>query len=214
MPEREPPNQQDRKVFCIGRNKTGTTSLAAALKNAGLQVGSQPIGERLIHDWSIRRFDRIVRLCKSAQAFQDIPFSLPYTFEIIDFCFPGSKFILSVRRNEDEWYESLIRFHTKIVGKGRVPTPDDLKNFSYQHKGWVWNTMQLVYGIDENTLYDEHIYKRHYRKHNESVLEYFQHRADDLLVINLADEQAESNLATFLGVANSQGLLPHLNRTG
>ena len=83
-------------MFCIGRNKTGTTSLEAALKKAGLRVGSQPIGESLIYDWSARRFDRIVELCRSAEAFQDDPFSLPYTFEILDFFIPAVK-IYTVR---------------------------------------------------------------------------------------------------------------------
>jgi len=73
--------------------------------------------------------------------------------------------------------------------------------------------MKLVYGIDENTLYDEHIYKQHYTKHKDSVLEYFKNRAEDLLVINLAHEQAENDLGRFLGVANRERLLPHLNRT-
>ncbi|NIA69270.1 hypothetical protein HBA54_11775 [Pelagibius litoralis] len=213
MNGQEMSTRHDAKVFCIGRNKTGTTSLGAVLKKAGFLLGNQAAGESLIYDWGAGRFDRIVDLCKSAQAFQDIPFSLPKTFEVLDASFPGSRFILSVRKNADEWYGSVIRFHTKIVGKGRVPTPEDLKNFGYRHRGWIWNNMKLVYGIDENTLYDERIYKQHYDQHNEQVIEHFRQRPDDLLVVNLSDEQAECRLGTFLGLSNFEGLLPHLNRT-
>ena len=205
--------RQDGKVFCIGRNKTGTTSIAMALTNAGYRVGDQSIGERLIYDWADRKFDRIIDFCNSAQAFQDIPFSLPHTFQVLDSCFPHAKFILSVRGSADEWYNSLIRFHTKIVGKGRIPTPKDLKEFPYRQKGWLWDNMRIVYEIDENTLYDAALYKRHYDQHNDAVREYFRNRPDDLLEINLRHACAEQQLGAFLGVADSDGLLPHLNRT-
>ena len=152
-------------------------------------------------------------LCLSAQVFQDIPFSLPFTFELLDFSFPGAKFILSVRGSADEWYDSLIRFHTKIIGKGRTPNPDDLKEFPYHQKGWIWDNMRFVYGIDEETLYSKEIFKKHYIVHNETVIDHFRNRPDDLLVINLNDSQAEGRLGEFLGAPGLRGFLPHLNRS-
>ncbi|NKB49661.1 MAG: hypothetical protein GKS02_09930 [Alphaproteobacteria bacterium] len=204
---------QNQKIFCIGRNKTGTTSLGAALQNAGLTLGSQNTGESLVYDWAARKFDRIVEFARSAQAFQDVPFSLPYTYQILDHSFPGSKFILSVRDNEDQWYASAVRFHTKIIGQNRIPTADDLKNFMYHHQGYVWDVTRLTYGINEETLYDEKIFKSHYLRHNYAVREYFRYRPRDLLVINLADDQAEARLGSFLGLESFAGILPHLNKS-
>src|SRR5207248_6822925 len=120
-------SRRKKKVFCIGQNKTGTTSMAAALAQLGYKVGEQSVAELLIKDWSRRDFRRIVRYCASADAFQDIPFSLDYTYQAVDCAYPGSKFILTVRSSGDEWYASLIRFHTKIIGKNRLPTAADLK---------------------------------------------------------------------------------------
>lgn len=80
-----------KKIFCIGRNKTGTTSLAKALKNLGYRVGKQGKAERLLDDWGRRDFRQIVRYCKWADAFQDVPFGLDYSYQVLDYAFRGSK---------------------------------------------------------------------------------------------------------------------------
>jgi hypothetical protein len=59
------------KVFCVGRNKTGATSMAAAFADLGLVVGRQAWAERLAFDWARRDFRRLFRYCLTAQAFQD-----------------------------------------------------------------------------------------------------------------------------------------------
>src|SRR5690606_4675563 len=101
------------KIFCIGRNKTGTTSLKVALRDLGYSIGSQRAAEHLIEDWGQRDFRRLVKLVSTADAFQDIPFSYDYTFQAMDAAFPGSKFILSIRDSPEQWYESLVRFTQK-----------------------------------------------------------------------------------------------------
>lgn len=202
-----------QKVFCIGQNKTGTTSVEAVLKQLGYKMGKQEKAELLIHDWAKRDFKEIVKFCRSADAFQDIPFSNDFTYEILDYAFPDSKFILTVRNNKDEWFESITRFHTKLIGKGRVPTVNDLKDFSYRYKGWMWENMQLKYGIDETTLYDYKIYTDQYERHNQSVREYFKYRPDDLLVLNLSDSDAMKQLHDFLGYDFDGSTMPHLNKS-
>ncbi|MBV8658420.1 MAG: hypothetical protein JO142_11400, partial [Burkholderiales bacterium] len=77
-----------RKVFCIGHNKTGTTSIDVALRSAGYRAGTQIEGERLIDDWAHGRFERIIDLCCQGDAFQDIPFSLKHTYRVLDETFP------------------------------------------------------------------------------------------------------------------------------
>ena len=77
------------KVFCIGENKTGTTTVEAVLASLGYKIGSQEKGERLLRAWAVRNFEPIVKLCKTADAFQDIPFSSDFTYEILDYVFPN-----------------------------------------------------------------------------------------------------------------------------
>lgn len=201
------------KIFCVGRNKTGTTSLEAALQSLGFRMGLQARGEMLKRDWARRDFSRIVGLCRTADAFQDVPFSYDYTFQALDLHFPGSKFILTVRDSPEQWYDSQVRSHTNIVNKGQLPTADDLKAFSYRYKGYLWESEQLIYGIDEKTLYDKEIYISHYLNHNRQVIEYFRYRPDDLLILNVAEMGTMEKLCTFLGVEFRGQKMPHLNKS-
>ena len=198
------------KVFCIGRNKTGTTSLEAVFALLGFRLGNLFAGQRLISAWGRRDFKPITDFCLTASAFQDIPFSLSFTYQALDQAYPSSKFILTVRESPDEWFQSLTRFHTKIVGKGRLPTAADLQEFA---NGWLWRTQQLILGIDAQTLYSPEIYKAHYLAHNGQVVDYFRHRPADLLVINLGDKDAMERLCSFLGFSGGGLKIPHLNRS-
>ena len=77
------------KVFCIGANKTGTTSIAALLESLGYRLAPQIEAERMIDDWSRRDFRRLLKFCEKYDAFQDVPFSLDYTFQAFDTYFPA-----------------------------------------------------------------------------------------------------------------------------
>lgn len=201
------------KVFCVGWNKTGTTSVEHALRGFGLRMGDQPAAEMLLEDWARRDFRRVIELCRSADAFQDIPFSLPYTFQAVDAAFPGSKFILTMRDSPEQWYESLTRFHTKIVGKGRLPTAADLRAFSYRYPGFVWRYHELVHAADETTLYQRDRYITHYAVHNHQIIEYFRFRPGTLLVLNLKQTDAMQQLCAFLGIPYTGQQMPQLNKT-
>jgi hypothetical protein len=201
------------KIFCVGRNKTGTTSLEQALRGLGYQLGNQRQGELLLDDWARRDFRRIVELARSADAFQDLPFSLPFTYQALDAAFPGSKFILTLRSNPQDWYDSVVRFHSAIVGKSVPPRADELRAFGYVYPGWLLKCQQLAYGVSEQMIYDRDIYMRHYVMHSLNVVDYFRFRTDQLLVLNLAEPNAMDKLCRFLDIEYTGQAMPHLNRT-
>lgn len=188
-----------QKIFVIGRNKTGTTSIAKALRDLGFRMGDQRRGELLLHEWARRDFRKLVRLCRTAQAFQDAPFSYPFTFQALDAAFPGSKFVLSVRSSSQQWYRSVVRYHSKLFGKGGIPTADDLRNADYCYRGFMYEMVRLVYGTKPDDLYDEATLIDHYEWHNRSVMEYFRGRERDLLVLDVAQEGAHRRLCEFVG---------------
>jgi hypothetical protein len=200
-----------KKIFCIGANKTGTTSMEAVFNSLGLKVGKQSVAELFIHDWAKQDYRKIIRYCRWADAFQDLPFSYPDTYKAMDKAFPGSKFILTIRNNADEWFDSLVRFHTKIVGKERIPTADDLRQFNYRYPGFLWDSARWRYGADESTLYDRELYTGCYEEHNRKIREYFKGRPDDLLELNVADADAMERLVRFLGYPYTGQKMPHLN---
>lgn len=188
--------------------------MSSVLRALGYRIGNQADAELLLEDWAVRDFRRIVAHCKSADAFQDIPFSLSYTFQVLDHEFPNSKFILTVRESAEQWYDSLTRFHARIVCKGNtLPTVEDLKNFPYRSKGYLWQAARLIYGVDEQAPYDRARYIAQYVKHNENVREYFRHRRSSLLELNLAHVDAADRLAQFLEVDRAEVRIPHLNRS-
>lgn len=201
------------KVFCVGANKTGTTSIRKVFESLGLKVGRQHTAELFIHDWARQDYRKIISYCRGAEAFQDMPFSYPNTYEAMDKAFPGSKFILTVRKNSDEWFDSLIRFHTKGVKKGRIPTADDLREYPYLYPGFLWDAQRLRYGVDESTLYDREIYTRAYEEHNRNIRNYFKNRPSDFLELNVADDDAMERLVKFLGYLYTGQKMPHVNST-
>lgn len=207
------PNGNSPKIFCIGSGKTGTTSMKAALKTLGYRMGDQATAELLIEAWAVRAFDPVIAYCHSADAFQDIPFCLDYTYVALDQAFPGSKFVLTVRTSSAEWFESMVRSHTRIVGRNRVPTADDLKAFPYRHVGWIWRAHTLIYGCDESSLFDRDLYVRQYESHAAGVCDYFRHRPGDLLVLDLSVSGAMDRLCEFLGRPSAGLAMPHLNRS-
>jgi hypothetical protein len=202
-----------QKIFCVGHNKTGTTSIQTVLGDFGFMVGAQGEAEILMADWIVRDFRRIIEYCKTADAFQDVPFSLGFTYQIMDHAFPGSKFILTVRNNVDEWYDSLIGFYSKITSTQGIPTADDLKKYTGGGEGWLWRFQKHVYGATEETLFNENLYKSYYTNYNNQVVEYFRYRPQDLLILNLSDRSAMERLCKFLGIKYTGQAMPHLNKS-
>lgn len=212
--EREPSSPlHGEKIFCIGFNKTGTTSVRVALEELGYKVGNQPEAEMFVDDWARRDFARIIDYCSTADAFQDIPFSLPFTYQAVDAAFPGSRFILTVRADSEVWYRSLKTFHAKLFGEGRTPSVGDLARADYRFKGWALLVMEKVFACPTGDPYDKECLVRAYETHNAMVREYFRHRPADLLMINLAARDAYHQFCAFLGKpAHGRGF-PWLNRS-
>jgi len=201
------------KVFCIGKNKTGTTSMKRAFVELGYVAGNQRLAELLVYDWARRDFRQLFRYCLTAQAFQDFPFSYPFTFQALDQHFRGSKFILTVRDSAEQWYESLVSFHSKIWGHGRVPTIEDLKEARYVFKGYAYEVYHLNSQTPPDDPYNREILIAGYRAYNHAVKDYFRHRPDDLLVLKVAEPGAYDRLCDFLGKPRMGKDFPHENKT-
>ena len=198
------------KIFCIGRNKTGTTSLKTALSDLGYRMGNQRRAERLIRHYRDRNWEPIIEYCYSADAFQDVPFSLPFTFAVMDRAFPESKFVLSVR-NPDEWYSSYVRHQKKVVGTDELPTVDELRAHPYVWEGWLYDVKRWT-GRPEEKFYDEDFLKEQYVRYNRNVKDYFRFK-DNLLTINVAEEGAYQELCSFLGRDPLYDRMPWENKT-
>ena len=164
------------KVFCVGFQKTGTTSLEAALKMLGYSVAS--IFGR---DWPIEKLRRDyvqtgLEIALNHDAVEDMPWPLMY--RELDEAFPGSKFILTWRE-PDRWIKSIVSHF------GANPAV----------------LQQFTYGDDAPFPVGHEDHYRHvYEMHNAEVRAYFRDRPDDLLEMNLTQGDGWEKLCAFLTV--------------
>ena len=172
------------KVFCIGFHKTGTTSLAVALRMLGYRVtGPNGTKDPEIADKVHTMADR---LAHEYDAFQDNPW--PVLYREMDEKWPGSKFILT-RRSADAW----IRSQVKDFGLRETPM-----------RRWIYGV-----GCPEG---NEEIFVARYERHNREVLQYFRQRPDDLLLLDLPRGDGWPELCGFLQCAIPDAPFPHANR--
>jgi len=208
-----PSPKHDHKVFGIGYGKTGTTSLRRALQELGYVIGNQPDAEMLFFDWAQNDSDKIIDYCKTADAFQDSPFCCDGMYEPLDAMFPNSKFILTVRDTPEQWFESLVRFHTKLFSsdKQNPPTQSDLQHATYRCQGFVHDAHCLMF--NESHLYEKARYIEQYKCHIDAVQKYFGHRQNDLLILNVSRADAYKCLCQFLEKPIRNKTFPWLNKT-
>jgi hypothetical protein len=156
------------KVFAIGFNKSGTTSLHTLFMSMKL-ISYHGTAWRDCADMNLlRTYD-----CFS----DDMPKDLPK----LDKTFPGSRFILQVR-DLRSWIYSRLAHIERERAQGVYGGPDwDLTEYAI--RAWI--------------------VKRH--NYHLFVLSYFQHRPDDLLLVNfIRDEDAAQKVCVFLGHAGSR----------
>lgn len=176
------------KVFCIGLNKTGTTSLHEALVALGyrsLHWGGPETPPSVAR--AVRERVPLLTYLGDYEAFSDIQ-SLVLMFDRLDAEYPGSRFIFTTR-DRDSWLRSrahhvernIVR-HAKGEYTGTFLTVD--------HEGW----MDL------------------FRNHEERVRAHFADRPDDLLVMDIPGGDGYEPLCSFLGLPQPSDPFPWRQR--
>lgn len=201
------------KVFCIGQNKTGTTSLQKFFEDHGFRVGDQPTAELLMDDYIARNWKPILKYCETAEVFQDVPFSNDYLYVLLDHHFPNAKFILTERDSPEQWYNSITKFHAKLFGfKGHVPSKEDLQKATYRYKGFLWKTFYEKFGELEGDIYNKEHLISIYNDRNKRIKQYFNNKSN-FLVINLSNPDAIQKLANFIQIKPMYSEMPWENKT-
>ena len=169
------------KVFCIGFQKTGTSSVRDALQTLGYKV--RGVYGRDVELEALREtyVERGLELATQFDAVEDMPW--PLLYKQLDEHFPGSKFILTWRET-DRWYSSISGHF------GDQP----------------YHIQQLTYGDDAPApVGHEQRYRSVYEAHNAEVRDYFRDRPEDLLVMNLEDGDGWDQLGAFLNITTPGG---------
>jgi hypothetical protein len=206
------------KVFCIGYNKTGTTSIGKMLSDFGYNVAPQrPFEDFYVKDLTLKNKPSLFDLIEKYDAFQDIPFSKSNYYLKIYEKYPNSKYILTIR-DAKKWFASLIRFHKKLGIP--VDNKDSFLKLNKNNKFYNYliflSQKEKIKNKDElswDMLYDESHYISLYEKRNQEIINFFKEKPN-LLVIDLSKEKNDFKIRNFLDLKEKKPKkIPHLNRT-
>jgi hypothetical protein len=176
------------KIFGIGLSKTGTTTLGECGRILGYRC--KACDRELLKDVILgNNFTGIKEEVKKNDLFQDWPW--PLIYKELDLMFPESKFILTVRKNEEIWLDSLKKHSMR--GHPVRPCRDLAYGYNYP------------YGHEK-----EHL--EFYRRHNDNVRSFFKGRDNDFIEICWDKGHGWNELCAFLGKDILDVPFPHENK--
>ena len=207
--------RENTKIFCIGLNKTGTTSWTEAMHELGYRIGNERCGEILLEPCAEEDYVELRRLCETGEVFQDIPFNLPGVYRAVHSKYPDAKFVLTVRNSTEQWYASITRFHGKLWSSevDAPPSPSDLRQTRYIHQGWPAIGMSKVFQMKDDEPYARERLCRYYEKYNREAVEYFENHKDQFIILNVGKKGELNRLREFLNKPQTDGEFPWKNKT-
>jgi hypothetical protein len=172
------------RIFGIGYQKTATTSLHHALEILGYESAHWKSAHWAKAIWRDMTRQGYSNVLERSYAACDFPIALLY--RQLDAAYPGSKFILTTRRN-GEWLKSVEDHWNPAVNTFRAGWDSD--PFS--------NRMHfLAYGRE---TFDAGVMASRYMAHNLEVLTYFRKRWFDFLHMDMSAGAGWPQLCHFLG---------------
>jgi hypothetical protein len=161
------------KVFGIGLQKTGTTTLGACLAH----IGHKKVTYHRRAGWYLRRgqIQRLKDIMDKYDAFDDEPWA--HCYEIADRFYPDAKFVLTVRKSPEKWYESMCKHCDRIP-------------FNQHRKYFFGCIMPRRHKEQVLAVYNNHI---------EAVKHYFRDRPEKLLILCWENGDGWEKLCSFTG---------------
>lgn len=182
-----------RKVFCIGINKTGTSTIKHCFRALGITPIASPteytkkIREQLKAFYNDRNYAPMLEIAERYQAFEDRPWNMWSMYKHLDQRFPNSLFILTTR-DPESWWRSTERWIT-------VKKPEVLH---------LYQKHLRVPNLNKESMVES------YLRYNREVETYFK-GTKQLLVLNFEKGDGWSPLCEFLGLPEPGMVFPHAN---
>ena len=169
------------KIFGIGLNKTGTTSLTFALNELGMKLVRCPDDRTILKELMVGNYKlSILNEFDGITAVVAAPF-----FAQWDLMYPESKFILTVR-DKESWLNSIeTHWRRKPVLQESINDPKIVLRMLQRVA--IFGTYQF------NRERLSYIYDLHYQM----VKEYFKDRPESLLVINICGGEGWEKICPF-----------------
>ena len=238
-------NDQSQKIFCqppwthtrswnkcfgIGFNKTGTTSLDAAMKSLGLRSHQSQIESIATLQLIKGNYEPLLNVMKDYEFHQDLPASQGWHFAALDAIFPGSKFILTTRDTES-WAESFISYYSlELLGvvhgresrdkpylsSGYTQTwlahfilATDIRN-GEDNPAYAPLNAKAAQNIIQKPMFKDRL-MRIYETRNSAIRSYFAGRPIDFIEVDVSTGDCLGRLCNFLGAPVIEAPMPHLH---
>jgi len=190
-------NDNKLKVFCIGLNKTGTTSLVDAWKELGynkIYSGyDKPTLSKIMPNKFVFKDGNIINsgfnndyyilklLISGYECMKDRPFNTNNLYQWLDKNYSNSKFILTIR-DEEEWWNSVNKW---------LSFPSELDESKREKR------INLYKKHFNTTEFIKDSFIEYYRDYNNKVKEYFKSNPN-FLEINICNGEGWELLCPFL----------------
>lgn len=192
-----------RRIFGIGLNKTGSTSLHYAMQILGYNSVHFEYNKKILSDIIL------TNLCNHNNIFYELEhldcyfdylpwsssrenFSFNHLYKTIDQQYPNSLFIYNTRNIKD-WLDSRYRHVGKV-------TNDDLTKLTKLYPDNIYFNR------------DKYAWKEEYITLDMGIKKYFAHRPDDLLTIDVCGGDGWEKLCSFLHKPIPSVEFPWLNK--
>jgi len=213
------------RVFGVGLNKTGTTTLSHCFKILGLtpvaklkKVEKQECIREILNN---ENYEPSLLLAEKYRSFEDRPWNIWQMYQKLDERFEGSRFILTIREGSI-WWKSVEHWLT-IVKPGmlkrycdhlqvsKIPSYRNKRSWSaFFAKGVFCKTNAEPDRAAMVAKYKDGMIKA-FHNYNDSVIKYFSGRSD-LLILNFENGDGWDKLCKFLNMPTPQVPLPHANK--
>jgi len=183
------------KIFCIGLNKTGTSSLHEAFKILGFRSVHYDCNEGKIKDIisdNHKNKNNLLSGIEHYNAYSDWNHpSINHLYKEFDKQYPNSKFILNTRNLED-WL---------ISREKHVKKKPNLKELQKKYPSSAW------FNIDKKA------WKKEWIELHKEIKDYFKDRPNDFLIIDVPKGEGWEKLCPFLEVPFPDQPFPHCNKS-
>lgn len=179
------------KLFGIGLNKTGTSTLGVCFEQLGFRLMSSR--SDIMAKYLRGDKDALFTLCDAYDAFEDWPYPLAYK-DLYERYGDEAKFILTLRKSPETWLRSLKKHSLR----------------SHPRR----NSQMLAYGHSYPHGLEEQFLEL-YRQHTRDVVEFFaaKNATHQLKIINWEDGDGWIELCSFLEMPVPDCDFPHVLRT-
>ena len=183
-----------RRVFCIGMNKTGTSTIKHCFRVLQLTPIASPttyspeVLKSIHHFYDRKNYGDMLKLAERYKSFEDRPWNMWSMYRHLHERFPDSLFILTVR-DAESWWRSTERWIT-------ITKPEVLSRY------------QLHLRVQQPS---KESMTESYHRYNAEVEAYFA-GTGQLLTMNIENGDGWAPLCNFLQVPEPQVPFPHANR--